>query len=698
MSDSGEVSGEARGWERLRLGQLCALLGLTGFALSQPVLSVTGDSPTLFVFTDVEGWSLVGFALVVAFVPPLLLWLVVLGVGLVGRRAGDVVFSVFAVVLAGFAFVQLLRWVGVDAQVVVVVVSAAAAVGFGFLLARYENVRRWLRYTAVLPVLAVVVFVAASPTSALLRGRDAPTPAAGSDLPPVVFVMLDEFPTQSILAADGTIDRSRFPHLAALADTSTWYRNYSVMATWTDISVPAILSGQTPKQGEALWTTYPDTIFSLLAPTHDITAIESFTDLCGYDGCEGSGRTSVSGSPDVGDLTGRVLDMWSDRLTGASNETGDLGDFAETVVAGPTPDFDPEEWSSAWKAGLSSRPDSVARFLEGLEPGDPPGFHYLHLLFPHQPWTHYPSGEAYQVPSGDPRLASVDQSPWSQLVEEQRHLWQARYTDAAVGQVIDRLRQSSLYDDAVIVVTSDHGVAMEGTEQGGRNVSDEAMSSVAYVPLIVKLPGQDRAVVDDSNLMSIDLLPTVAAAVGVDVPWAIGHAAGSPEILARGDEKEIFDFGDDANSPRFERVVGFDSSARPRADLRSIPGPRDPDASPVEALARSIGLHDLLGAPVSSLGATEPSDVRVTVSDLGLLRAPPAWVPLLGVLLGQLRDDVVPGDKLVIALNGTVTTVAPVEASGRFHTLLPPTELRREGNEVQVFRLRDGLATELTLE
>jgi hypothetical protein len=673
----------------LRLGQLCALLGLTGFAISQPLLSATGDSPTLFVFTDVDGLSLVGFALVVAFVPPLVLWLVVVGVGLVDRRAGDVTFMALAVVLAGCAIVQLLRSLGLDAQVVAVALSVAAAVGFGFLLTRYENARRWLRYTAVLPVIAVVVFLTMSPTSALLRGRQAPTPVANSGLPPVVFLMLDEFPTQSILAADRTIDRTRFPNLAALADTSTWYRDYTAMSTWTDISVPSILSGQAPKAGQALWTTYPDTIFSLLAPTHEINAIESFTDLCGYEGCAGSGR--ASGSARTGELTSRVTRMWRDRVTGGSPSAGDLGDFAESVV-------DVDETTEEWRESLTARPENVAGFLEMLEPGDPPGFHYLHLLLPHQPWTYYPSGEEYTASSADWQLALVESSTWARLVEEQRHLWQARYADAIVGEIMDRLRQVGLYDDAVIVVTSDHGVVLEGTRDGGRSITPESVGDVAYAPLIVKGSGQARAVVDDTNLMSIDVLPTVAAAVGVEVPWALGHAAGSPAILERGDRKELFDFGDDPFRRDLVRVVEFDSTSRPDASRRAIASPLDPDAHPLSALAGSLGLDDLLRSPVTSLPSTARSPATGTLSGLKVLRTPLPRVPLPGVVSGQIRGDLARDGSVVLAVNGAVATVAPIDELGGFYTLLASDTLRREGNDVRLFHMYDDVATEVTLE
>lgn len=41
----------------------------------------------------------------------------------------------------------------------------------------------------------------------------------------VVMIVLDEAPLSPIRRTVGTINRKRFPGFAALADTSTWYRN-----------------------------------------------------------------------------------------------------------------------------------------------------------------------------------------------------------------------------------------------------------------------------------------------------------------------------------------------------------------------------------------------------------------------------------------------------------------------------------------
>ena len=57
--------------------------------------------------------------------------------------------------------------------------------------------------------------------------------------PPVVLLILDEFPVDSLLRPDGSIDAARFPNFAALASTSTWFRNSSTIYDSTPKAIPA---------------------------------------------------------------------------------------------------------------------------------------------------------------------------------------------------------------------------------------------------------------------------------------------------------------------------------------------------------------------------------------------------------------------------------------------------------------------------
>ena len=66
------------------------LFAASGFAIAQPVLSVYGKSADTFIYRDVHNTEIVLFALALAFLPPLGLWIVEVVVGFVNRpRAGS---------------------------------------------------------------------------------------------------------------------------------------------------------------------------------------------------------------------------------------------------------------------------------------------------------------------------------------------------------------------------------------------------------------------------------------------------------------------------------------------------------------------------------------------------------------------------------------------------------------------------------
>jgi arylsulfatase A-like enzyme/Tfp pilus assembly protein PilF len=89
--------------------------------------------------------------------------------------------------------------------------------------------------------------------------------------------------------------------------------------------------------------------------------------------------------------------------------------------------------------------------------------------------------------------------------------------DAAAGKVIAVLRARKLYDDALVLVASDHGQGLgeHGEETHGVFLYDETI----HVPLLLKLPQNQSAgkrVAARASL--VDVAPTVLEVAGVPVP------------------------------------------------------------------------------------------------------------------------------------------------------------------------------------
>ncbi len=108
---------------------------------------------------------------------------------------------------------------------------------------------------------------------------------------------------------------------------------------------------------------------------------------------------------------------------------------------------------------------------------------------------------------------------WAVTQSHQRHLAQVQYVDHIVGQVMARLEEAGIYDEAIVVVTADHGIGIRPGLGNRRRLVEGTIPDIAAVPLIVKAPGQIAGVVDDYPALVTDVVPTIAAMVGADLSW-----------------------------------------------------------------------------------------------------------------------------------------------------------------------------------
>jgi len=88
--------------------------------------------------------------------------------------------------------------------------------------------------------------------------------------------------------------------------------------------------------------------------------------------------------------------------------------------------------------------------------------------------------------------------------------------DAAIGQFLERLKEKELYDNALIIVTSDHG---EGLGERGYYDHEDVWEEEARIPLLVKFPGNAHAGKRVAHQVQlVDLFPTVAEVLGLPLP------------------------------------------------------------------------------------------------------------------------------------------------------------------------------------
>ena len=96
-----------------------------------------------------------------------------------------------------------------------------------------------------------------------------------------------------------------------------------------------------------------------------------------------------------------------------------------------------------------------------------------------------------------------------------------RYTDEQLGRLLEGLRERGLYENALIVITSDHGEEFwdHGSFFHGQSLYDELLR----VPLLVKFPARWRAgATVETAVSTVDILPTIAHSIRAEIDdrWA----------------------------------------------------------------------------------------------------------------------------------------------------------------------------------
>src|SRR5690606_41700445 len=97
------------------------------------------------------------------------------------------------------------------------------------------------------------------------------------------------------------------------------------------------------------------------------------------------------------------------------------------------------------------------------------------------------------------------------------HVAQLQRAEARSGAPLGWVERTGRYDDALIILTADHGVALTPGPPDGSWVAGQrdlgrdnlGAEEVAWVPLFIKEPGQTEGVVAERNWQHVDLLPTV---------------------------------------------------------------------------------------------------------------------------------------------------------------------------------------------
>ena len=334
----------------------------------------------------------------------------------------------------------------------------------------------------------------------------------------------------------------------------------------------------------------------------------------------------------------------------------------------------------------TDRAASVGDFIASIPtPTDRPLFVFAHAALPHAPYRYAPSGRQYRD-SGE--LPGLDVGRWTDddwiaAQGEQRYLMQTYVVDDLLGDLLDKIEAQGWYDEALIIVTSDHGVGFTAGDYV-RSVTPENFGETMSVPLIVKLPGQKGGEVSDADVRTVDIMPTVLGALGVEIDWKVDGRSMLLDPVDRGLKAATRTDGtvvegdpsmpawDSALANKIRRFVDGDGAVDVyRSSYSPIIGSAIADLVVAEG---SVG-----SAEVNALEALDDIDVTVSLSP--------------SHLTGRIRFAEPTDGEIAVAVNDVIQVVGPLmepdTLGGRFSYFVPEEAFEEGANTVVFFLIRD---------
>lgn len=262
----------------------------------------------------------------------------------------------------------------------------------------------------------------------------------------------------------------------------------------------------------------------------------------------------------------------------------------------------------------------------GTQPG--PVFAWYHSYDPHGPLKPYHDPPITRdLKRGGPDLQRIPEYQRIGAISDAgffaaRYATAVEYADAQVGRVYDILHNTGRWDDALIILTADHGESFDERElwfDHGTTAYEEQL----HVPLIIRYPrGEGGGRTEDALVKLADVYPTVLDFLGLDVPENLdgmslleegvpghdsvtgesSHCKGEAVLTCapKGPGGKMYAVRDaERTTVRRTRTEGLDverfDRTTDRAELRPLVGPQPELASTVpwtDADAQALGVLD----------------------------------------------------------------------------------------------------------
>ena len=365
--------------------------------------------------------------------------------------------------------------------VLLVLFDLAIVAGLGLLVWRgYRGLVTFFYYMSPIAIAAsaIVVFqVSTDPADVPLYAEEVTTVKEADEKAPVFIIVFDGL-SYDTMYPDGELDRASFPNLARLADSGVSFSDATSNFFWSFESLPTIVepaSELTDDYNVRLYSQYP-VLETIYYPQCGTTIT-----------CRGVRHLTTS----------EPLRVASQLSLRTFYEV--IPEAAETVISAPMglvldglgwpfPSVDPSGWHMFSKRQFDEVMNDVdAEQAQGR-------LYVVHLMLPHHPNAFDDNGNA---------LSTIG-----------NYRDQMMFADELLGRFIDKLEEEGLFDESVVIVTSDHGERPVTPSE-----TEVPSATTPRVPLIIHAPSvNEHGVVLDVEYQHIDFGPTLADVLGLPPP------------------------------------------------------------------------------------------------------------------------------------------------------------------------------------
>lgn len=180
---------------------------------------------------------------------------------------------------------------------------------------------------------------------------------------------------------------------------------------------------------------------------------------------------------------------------------------------------------------------------------------FLWVLYtePHKPYLYhkdYDFGYDETIPSAYP--------PGSKHRFIKKYDTEVSYDDHHIGELLKKIKQLDLYEDSIIVFMADHGESFG--EHNYYRHGRKLYNSCLHVPLIVKLPGNEKAhSTIETNVSLMDIAPTIFSLLGYSPPEEMEGET----LFDSGDSERILYFEAYKGAAHFRKGEKFQNKVKP---------------------------------------------------------------------------------------------------------------------------------------